>query len=52
MPCAACQNSIDPVDLIAVEGKGPKDPLDRPAARRRMSAVGQGYRYAINLPCD
>jgi hypothetical protein len=38
--------------LIAVEGKGPKDPLDRPFAGRRMSAVDQGYRYAINLPCD
>jgi hypothetical protein len=38
--------------LIALEGKGPKDPLDRPFAGRRMSAVDQGYRYAINLPCD
>lgn len=38
--------------VVAVEGKGPKDPLDRPHAGRRMSAVDQGYRYAINLPCD
>lgn len=38
--------------LVAVEGKGPKDPLDRPFAGRRMSAVDQGYRYAINLPSD
>ena len=38
--------------LIALEGKGPKDPLDRPFAGRRMSAVDQGYRYAMNLPCD
>ena len=38
--------------LVAIEGKGPKDPLDRPFAGRRMSAVDQGYRYAINLPCD
>ena len=38
--------------FIAVEGKGPKDPLDRPFAGRKMSAVDQGYRYAINLPCD
>lgn len=38
--------------VIAVEGKGPKDPLDRPFAGRKMSAVDQGYRYAINLPCD
>jgi hypothetical protein len=38
--------------VVAVEGKGPKDPLDRPYAGRKMSAVDQGYRYAINLPCD
>ena len=33
--------------IVALEGKGPKDPLDRPFAGRRMSAVDQGYRYAI-----
>lgn len=38
--------------VIALEGKGPKDPLERPYAGRRLSAVEQGYRYAINLPCD
>ncbi len=38
--------------VVAVEGKGPKDPLDRPHGGRKMSAVDQGYRYAINLPCD
>jgi hypothetical protein len=38
--------------VVAVEGKGPRDPLDRAYAGRRMSAVDQGYRYAINLPCD
>jgi hypothetical protein len=38
--------------LVAFEGKGPKDPLDRPFLGRKMSAVDQGYRYAINLPCD
>jgi SAM-dependent methyltransferase len=38
--------------LIALEGKGPRDPLDRPFAGRRMSAVDQAYRYAINLPCE
>ncbi len=38
--------------FVALEGKGPKDPLDRPFGGRRMSAVDQGYRYAINLPCD
>lgn len=36
----------------ALEGKGPKDPLDRPFAGKRVSAVEQGYHYAINLPCD
>ncbi len=38
--------------IVALEGKGPRDPLDRPFGGRRMSAVDQGYRYAINLPCD
>ncbi len=38
--------------VVAVEGKGPFDPLDRPYAGRRRSAVEQGYQYAINLPCD
>lgn len=38
--------------IVALEGKGPRDPLDRPFGGRRLSAVEQGYRYAINLPCD
>lgn len=38
--------------VTVVEGKGPKDPLERPHAGRRMSAVDQGYKYAVNLPCD
>jgi hypothetical protein len=38
--------------IVALEGKGTRDPLDRPFAGRRMSAVEQAYRYAINLPCD
>jgi hypothetical protein len=38
--------------IAAVEGKGARDPLDHPFAGRRMSAVDQAYRYAINLPCD
>ena len=38
--------------VIAVEGKGPLDPLDRPHAGRKMSAVDQAYRYAIDLQCD
>ena len=37
---------------VAVEGKGPRDPLDRPFGGRRLSAVEQAYRYATNLPCD
>lgn len=37
---------------VAVEGKGPRDPLERPFGGRRMSAVDQAYRYAINLPCE
>ena len=38
--------------IAVVEGKGTHDPLERPFAGRRMSAVDQAYRYAINLPCD
>jgi hypothetical protein len=38
--------------VVALEGKGPLDPLDRPFAGRKISAVDQGYRYAINLRCD
>jgi hypothetical protein len=38
--------------IVALEGKGPKDPLERPFAGRKKSAVDQGYGYAINLQCD
>src|ERR1039458_4856632 len=38
--------------VAVLEGKGTRDPLGRPFAGRRMSAVDQAYRYAINLPCD
>jgi len=38
--------------VAALEGKGPRDPLDRPFAGRARSAVDQAYGYAINLPCD
>jgi hypothetical protein len=38
--------------VAVLEGKGSRDPLDRPFAGRPMSAVDQAYRYAINLPCD
>lgn len=31
-------------NVVAIEGKGPKDPLDRPFAGRAKSAVDQGYR--------
>ena len=43
----------DKEQFVAVlEGKGARDPLDHPFAGRRMSAVDQTYRYAVNLPCD
>ncbi len=32
-----------------LEGKGTHDPLDRPFAGGRMSAVDQAHRYAINV---
>ncbi|MCF7733026.1 MAG: hypothetical protein K9N23_15160 [Akkermansiaceae bacterium] len=38
--------------VVALEGKGTRDPLEIPFGGRRMSAVDQCYRYAINLPCD
>ncbi len=38
--------------FVALEGKGPRNPLDRPFGGRRMSAIEQGYQYALNLPCD
>jgi len=41
-----------PQYTVAVEGKATSDPLERPHAGRKMSAVDQCYRYAINLPCD
>ena len=39
-------------NIAAVEGKGPKDPLDRPFAGRKVSAVDQAFDYAINLRCN
>jgi hypothetical protein len=38
--------------IAAVEGKGPKDPLDRPFAGRKVSAVDQAFDYVINLRCN
>ena len=37
---------------VALEGKGTRDPLDRPFAGLRMSGVDQACCYAINLPRD
>ncbi|MEI7687464.1 MAG: N-6 DNA methylase, partial [Planctomycetota bacterium] len=34
---------------IVIEGKGPRDPLDRPFAGRKRSAVEQALQYAVNL---
>ena len=38
--------------FAAVEGYGPKDPLDRPYAGRKVSAVDQAFDYGINLRCN
>src|SRR5829696_9824113 len=38
--------------FVAVEGKGPTDPLDRPFKNRPKSAVDQALGYAVNLKCD
>jgi hypothetical protein len=42
----------DRFNETVIEGQGARDPLDRPFAGRRLSAVEQGYKYATNLPCD
>src|SRR5262249_48379588 len=41
-----------PEYVAVLEGKGPRDPLDRPFAGRKLSAVDQALRYAVNLVCD
>ena len=38
--------------VVAVEGKGPKDPLDVTFGSRDKSAVDQAYNYAIDLRCE
>lgn len=38
--------------VVALEGKGTRDPLEIPFGGRRMSAVDRCYRYAINLPAE
>ena len=37
---------------VAVEGKGPTDPLDLPFKNCKKSAVDQALLYAVNFPCD
>ncbi len=41
-----------PEYAAVLEGKGPRDPLDRPFGGRKLSAVDQALRYAVNLVCD
>ncbi len=38
--------------VVAIEGKGPRDPLDRPFGSRKRSAVEQALQYAVNLEID
>ncbi len=38
--------------VAVLEGKGPKDPLDIPFAGRKLSAVDQALKYAVNTPTD
>jgi hypothetical protein len=37
--------------VAVLEGKGPRDPLERPFAGRKQSAVEQALHYAVNLRC-
>jgi len=38
--------------VVVLEGKGPRDPLDRPFGSRKRSAVEQALQYAVNLQID
>jgi hypothetical protein len=38
--------------VAVLEGKGPRDPLDRPSAGRKRSAVEQALQYAVQLEID
>ena len=38
--------------VAVLEGKGPRDPLDRPFAGRKYSAVMQAVTYALQLKID
>ena len=40
------------VNLAAIEGKGPRDPLDQPFAGRKRSAVEQAMQYAVQMRVD
>jgi hypothetical protein len=43
----------DESSFVAVlEGKGPRDPLDRPFAGRKRSAIEQALQYAVQLQID
>lgn len=42
----------DAAFAAVVEGKGPRDPLDRPFAGRKRSAVEQALNYAVQLRID
>ena len=45
--------AADAAGFVAVlEGKGPRDPLDRPFAGRKRSAVEQALNYAVQLKID
>jgi hypothetical protein len=38
--------------VVVLEGKGPRDPLDRPFGGRSRSAIEQALQYAVNLQID
>jgi type I restriction-modification system DNA methylase subunit len=38
--------------VVVIEGKGPRDPLDRPFGSRKRSAVEQALQYAVNMQID
>lgn len=40
------------INLAAIEGKGPRDPLDQPFAGRKRSAVEQAMQYAVQMRVD
>jgi hypothetical protein len=38
--------------VVVIEGKSPRDPLNRPFGSRKRSAVEQALQYAVNLQID